>query len=195
VPPDRNSAVTPIFFLARIFDLALANRGVRLEIRRSHHARASKIFGRSSRFASRARPDRLPRFRLWWETLCSQHGLDARDARCRDFARHVAGLVRNGIEAGDRVLVGAAVTRRDLAATIQDDGPGFSNALERRRLSRGQGLGYEEAIEFADELKIESRGRLNWKTPLGMREAEVPLSRPGTRIFLRKSLSSSRGGH
>lgn len=137
----------------------------------------------------------LPRFRLWWETLCSQHGLDARDARCRDFARHVAGLVRNGIEAGDRVLVGAAVTRRDLAATIQDDGPGFSNALERRRLSRGQGLGYEEAIEFADELKIESRGRLNWKTPLGMREAEVPLSRPGTRIFLRKSLSSSRGGH
>jgi len=137
----------------------------------------------------------LPRFRLWWETLCSQHGLDARDARCRDFARHVAALVRNGIEAGDRVLVGAAVTRRDLAATIQDDGPGFSNALERRRLSRGQGLGYEEAIEFADELKIESRGRLNWKTPLGMREAEVPLSRPGTRIFLRKSLSSSRGGH
>jgi hypothetical protein len=136
-----------------------------------------------------------PRFRVWWETLCSQHGLDVHDERCRDFAHHVAGLVRHGLEAGDRVLVGAAVTRRELAATIQDDGPGFANALEHRRLSLGHALGYDDAIDFADEIKIEARGRLNWKTPLGMREAEVTLSRPGTRIFLRKSLASSRGGH
>ena len=137
----------------------------------------------------------LPRLNRWWDALCEQHGLEPGDERCNHFGSHVGELVRNGLEAGDRVLVGAAVTRRELAATIQDEGLGFAEALEERRRSLGRRLGLDGAIEFADEIKIESRGRLYWKTPVGMRAAEVELSHPGTRIFLRKSLGSSPRGH
>jgi len=137
----------------------------------------------------------LPRLNRWWDALCAQHGLEPRDARCDIFGSHVVALVEKGLEAGDRVLVGAAVTRRELVATIQDEGRGLADALEAKRPAPGRGSGFDGAIAFADEIKIESRGHLYWKTPLGMRAAEVSLSHPGTRIFLRKSLSLSRGGH
>jgi hypothetical protein len=141
-------------------------------------------------------PDTVhPRLNRWWDALCAQHGIEPGDARCDDFGSHVVKIVEKGLAAGDRVLVGAAITRRDLAAMIQDDGRGLADALEEKRASLGRGLGLGGAIDFADEIKIESRGRLYWKTPVGMRAAEVSLSRPGTRIFLRKSLSASRGGH
>jgi hypothetical protein len=137
----------------------------------------------------------LPRFRCWWEALCRQHGLRPGDETAEDFGGHVGELVRNGLEAGDRVLVGASVSRRGLAAMIQDDGPGLSDALEARPLSLGPGGDLGGVIAFADEIKIESRGRVYWKTAVGMRAAGSDASRPGTRIFLRKSLFSLRGGH
>jgi hypothetical protein len=62
-------------------------------------------------------------------------------------------------------------------------------------LSLGPGGDLGGAIAFADEIKIESRGRVYWKTAVGIRAAGSELSRPGTRIFLRKSLFSFRGGH
>ncbi len=137
----------------------------------------------------------LPRFNGWWDAFCRQHGLDPRDEIPNDFGYHVVELVKNGLMAGDRVFVAASISRRHVTAVVQDDGPGLASPDQNRRLSLGEGYGLDGAIEFADEIKIEARGRLHWKTPLGMRAADVALSRPGTRIFLRKSLSTSRGGH
>jgi hypothetical protein len=135
------------------------------------------------------------RFHRWWDALCRQHGLRPGDETTHDFGSHVGGLIQNGLEAGDRVLVGASVSRRGLAAMIQDDGPGLSDALEARPLSLGPSGDLGGAIAFADEIKIESRGRVYWKTAAGMSSAGSEASRPGTRIFLRKSLFSFRGGH
>lgn len=137
----------------------------------------------------------LPRFQRWWEALCRQHGLRPDGETTKDFGTRVGELVRNGLEAGDRVLVGASLSRRGLAAMIQDDGPGLSDALEARPLPLDPVGGLGVAIAFADEIKIESRGRVYWKTAVGMRAAGSETSRPGTRIFLRKSLFSFRGGH
>ncbi|MGH9368138.1 MAG: hypothetical protein ACRD3M_10740 [Thermoanaerobaculia bacterium] len=136
----------------------------------------------------------LPRFNRWWDALCRQHGLDPGDGVCNEFGYHVARLVQNGLMAGDRVFVGASVSRRELAARIQDDGPGFADALEERKLSPGEGYRLDGAIAFADEIRIESRGRVYFNTPLGLR-AEPRETRAGTRIFLRKSCPPSRSGH
>ena len=136
----------------------------------------------------------LPRFNGWWDALCLQHGLEPADGVCNEFGYHVVELIKNSLMAGDHVFVGASVSRRELAARIQDDGAGFADALEDRRLSLGQGYGLEGAIEFADEIRIESRGHVYFKTPLGLK-VEARETRPGTRIFLRKSCLISRGGH
>jgi hypothetical protein len=150
------------------------------------------------RIAFRRRTDDLnavlPRFNRWWDTLCRQRGLEPRAQVPNDFGYHVVELVKNGLMAGDRVFVGATVSRRELAALVQDDGPGFGDAIQDRNLSLGQGYGLQGAIEFADEIQIESRGRLYWKTPLGM-QAKTREPRPGTRILLRKFLRAARGGH
>lgn len=151
------------------------------------------------RIAFRRRSDDLAsvvtRFRCWWEALCRQHGMDPGLGIAADFGHHVGELVKGGLAAGDRVFVGASISRRDLAALIQDDGPGPATSGEVGNPSFAPGRGLDGAIDFADEIKIEARGRLSWKTPLGMRTQAVSLSRPGTRIFLRKSLFSSRSGH
>jgi hypothetical protein len=136
----------------------------------------------------------LPRFNRWWDALCRQHGLDPADGICNEFGYHMALLVTKGLEAGDRVLVGASVSRRELAARIQDDGPGLAADLEARRAIGGAGSGLEGAVDFADEIRIESRGRVYFKTPLGLK-VETRETRPGTRVFLRKSGLLQRGGH
>lgn len=136
----------------------------------------------------------LPRFNRWWDALCRQHGLEPGDGVFKEFGYYVALLVTQGLKAGDRVLVGASVSRRELAARIQDDGPGFADALESRRLTAGESGGLGRAIEFADEIRIESGGRVYFKTPLGLK-IEARQTRPGTRIFVRKSCLISRGGH
>ncbi len=137
--------------------------------------------------AVRARLDR------WWDALCRQRGLSAGDTLPRDFGRHVAQLVRRGLTAGDHVLVGATVSRRELTARIQDDGPGLADALRDRRISGG-GDALGEALAFADQIEIESRGRVVWKTPLGMQERPRETG-PGTRILIRKFFRATRTGH
>jgi hypothetical protein len=148
------------------------------------------------RIAFRRRSDDLnvvlPRFNRWWDALCRQHGLDPRDDIASDFGYHVVELVKNGLLAGDRVFVGASISRRDLAALVQDEGPGIANPIEDQKLSLGEGHGLQGVVEFADQLRIESRDRVYWKTPLGI-QGQAQAMRPGTRIFLRRSLLSRRG--
>jgi hypothetical protein len=141
-------------------------------------------------------PDAAVRERLdrWWDALCRQRGLPQAEGLPQDFGRHMAQLVRQGLTAGDHVLVGATVSRRELTVRIQDDGPGLADALRDRRLSGGSSDALDEAIAFADQIEIESRGRVVWKTPLGMQEGPRATG-PGTRILLRKFLRADRPGH
>jgi hypothetical protein len=134
------------------------------------------------------------RLERWWDALCRQRDLPRTEGLAQDFGRHVAQLVRQGLTAGDHVLVGATVSRRELTARIQDDGPGLADALRDRRLSGGTTDALDEALAFADQIEIESRGRVAWKTPLGMQEGPRATG-PGTRILIRKFLRAGRSGH
>ena len=150
------------------------------------------------RIAFRRRTDDLssvlPRFNRWWDALCRQRGLEPGEGLPNDFGYHVVELVKNGLMAGDQVFVGASVSRRELTALVQDDGPGFADALQDRHLSLGQGQGLDGAVEFADQIQIESRGRFYWKTPLGL-QARARKTGSGTRILFRKFLRPARPGH
>lgn len=135
----------------------------------------------------------LLRVNRWWDTLCKQLRLRPSAPVWHDFGYHIAELVKNALVVADSVSVYCISSGSMIGIVVEDNGPGWEDPQKDAWLNTRHGL--QGAINFADQVVIESCGRRyeNLVTAPALAYSG-PVKAPGTRVVIMKN-RSGRGSH
>jgi len=94
----------------------------------------------------------------WFQGFCIENNLNPKNKAIGRIAYYIIELAKNAVQHGSNGYVRVKLIGDSIEVTVQDTGSGFEDPIEDMEFSVGGGYGLKDAMRYANDFSIETKG-------------------------------------